>query len=58
MLEIGNAGNLYIDERAPWSLFKQGAAASEAAAKVSFFPLFFFKRKNCEDHKLDFPHLK
>ncbi|CBI31697.3 hypothetical protein VitviT2T_019216 [Vitis vinifera] len=33
VLEIGNAGNLYIDERAPWSLFKQGAAASEAAAK-------------------------
>ncbi|KAK9139730.1 hypothetical protein Scep_009411 [Stephania cephalantha] len=31
--EIGNAGNLYMDERAPWSLFKQGGAASEAAAK-------------------------
>lgn len=35
ILEIGNAGNVYMDERAPWSLFKQGGAASEAAAKVS-----------------------
>ncbi|XP_065872179.1 methionine--tRNA ligase, chloroplastic/mitochondrial isoform X2 [Euphorbia lathyris] len=33
VLEIGNAGNVYMDERAPWSLFKQGGAASEAAAK-------------------------
>ncbi|EEF33920.1 methionine-tRNA synthetase, putative [Ricinus communis] len=33
VLEIGNAGNAYMDERAPWSLFKQGGAASEAAAK-------------------------
>lgn len=33
VLEIGNAGNLYIDEHAPWSLFKQGGASSEAAAK-------------------------
>ncbi|XAR66305.1 Methionine--tRNA ligase [Bertholletia excelsa] len=33
VLEIGNAGNLYMDERAPWSLFKQGGAASEAAAQ-------------------------
>ncbi|KAF7827449.1 methionine--tRNA ligase, chloroplastic/mitochondrial [Senna tora] len=33
VLEIGNAGNSYMDERAPWSLFKQGGAASEAAAK-------------------------
>ncbi|PSS32593.1 Methionine--tRNA ligase [Actinidia chinensis var. chinensis] len=33
VLEIGNAGNLYIDEHAPWSLFKQGGAAAEAAAK-------------------------
>lgn len=36
VLEIGNAGNSYMDERAPWSLFKQGGAASEAAAKVRF----------------------
>ncbi|XP_059457967.1 methionine--tRNA ligase, chloroplastic/mitochondrial isoform X2 [Corylus avellana] len=34
ILEIGNAGNSYMDERAPWSLFKQGGTASEAAAKV------------------------
>ncbi|KAK4579112.1 hypothetical protein RGQ29_028971 [Quercus rubra] len=34
ILEIGNAGNSYMDERAPWSLFKKGGAASEAAAKV------------------------
>ncbi|KAJ0046175.1 hypothetical protein Pint_06258 [Pistacia integerrima] len=33
VLEIGNAGNSYMDERAPWSLFKQGGAASETAAK-------------------------
>ncbi|CAI9092443.1 OLC1v1027672C1 [Oldenlandia corymbosa var. corymbosa] len=33
VLEIGNAGNLYINEQAPWSLFKQGGAASESAAK-------------------------
>ncbi|RHN77230.1 putative methionine--tRNA ligase [Medicago truncatula] len=33
VLEIGNAGNSYMDERAPWSLFKQGGTASEAAAK-------------------------
>ncbi|XP_062003202.1 methionine--tRNA ligase, chloroplastic/mitochondrial isoform X3 [Rosa rugosa] len=34
VLEISNAGNSYMDGRAPWSLFKQGGAASEAAAKV------------------------
>ncbi|XP_019441623.1 PREDICTED: methionine--tRNA ligase, chloroplastic/mitochondrial [Lupinus angustifolius] len=33
VMEIGNAGNLYMDEHAPWSLFKQGGTASEAAAK-------------------------
>lgn len=33
ILEIGNAGNLYVNDRAPWSLFKQGGDASEAAAK-------------------------
>lgn len=33
VMEIGNAGNVYINERAPWSLFKEGGAASEAAAK-------------------------
>lgn len=33
VLEIGNAGNSYMDERAPWSLFKQGGASSDAAAK-------------------------
>lgn len=48
VLEISNAGNLYIDEHAPWSLFKQGGAASEAAAKVAQTPSFifflFFKR--------------
>ncbi|XP_068331291.1 methionine--tRNA ligase, chloroplastic/mitochondrial-like [Pyrus communis] len=33
VLEISHTGNLYMDERAPWSLFKQGGAASEAAAK-------------------------
>ncbi|KAJ0973760.1 hypothetical protein J5N97_015725 [Dioscorea zingiberensis] len=33
VLEIGNAGNLYIDQRAPWSLFKQGGTSTEMAAK-------------------------
>lgn len=33
VLEIGNAGNVYIDENAPWSLFKQGDSAFETAAK-------------------------
>ncbi|CDP00066.1 unnamed protein product [Coffea canephora] len=33
VLEIGNAGNLYMNQQAPWSLFKQGGAASETAAK-------------------------
>ncbi|KAK6933201.1 Methionyl/Leucyl tRNA synthetase [Dillenia turbinata] len=33
VIEIGNAGNLYMDEQAPWSNFKKGGAASEAAAK-------------------------
>ncbi|EOY18194.1 Methionyl-tRNA synthetase / methionine--tRNA ligase / MetRS (cpMetRS) [Theobroma cacao] len=33
VLEIGNAGNLYMDKHQPWSLFKQGGAATEAAAK-------------------------
>nr|XP_043618541.1 methionine--tRNA ligase, chloroplastic/mitochondrial [Erigeron canadensis] len=33
VLEIGNAGNLYIDGHAPWSLFKQGGASFDSAAK-------------------------
>ncbi|XP_043689247.1 methionine--tRNA ligase, chloroplastic/mitochondrial isoform X2 [Telopea speciosissima] len=33
VLEIGNAGNLYLDEHAPWSRFKQGGSSNEAAAK-------------------------
>ncbi|KAK6929325.1 Methionyl/Leucyl tRNA synthetase [Dillenia turbinata] len=33
VIEIANAGNLYMDEQAPWSNFKKGGAASEAAAK-------------------------
>jgi len=37
VLEIGNAGNAYMDERAPWSLFKQGGAAAEDASKVHLF---------------------
>ena len=34
VLEIGNAGNAYMDQRAPWMLFKQGGVSAEAAAKV------------------------
>ncbi|GAB2276594.1 Methionine--tRNA ligase, chloroplastic/mitochondrial [Dionaea muscipula] len=33
VIEIANAGNIYVDKRAPWSLFKQGGAAAEAASK-------------------------
>ncbi|KAG8368882.1 hypothetical protein BUALT_Bualt15G0092800 [Buddleja alternifolia] len=33
VLEIGNAGNVYINEKAPWSLFKQGDSGFETAAK-------------------------
>ncbi|KAK2978109.1 hypothetical protein RJ640_009273 [Escallonia rubra] len=44
VLEIGNAGNVYIDERAPWSLFKQGDAAFEAAAKVMAQPTPVFAK--------------
>nr|GEV41244.1 methionine--tRNA ligase, chloroplastic/mitochondrial [Tanacetum cinerariifolium] len=33
VLEIGTAGNLYIDGCAPWSLFKQGGASFDSAAK-------------------------
>ncbi|XP_047327885.1 methionine--tRNA ligase, chloroplastic/mitochondrial [Impatiens glandulifera] len=33
VLEIGNAGNLYMDEHAPWSSFKKGGTASETASK-------------------------
>ncbi|EOA23653.1 hypothetical protein CARUB_v10016854mg [Capsella rubella] len=33
ILEIGNAGNTYMDQRAPWFLFKQGGDSAEAAAK-------------------------
>ncbi|KAL7584444.1 hypothetical protein Lser_V15G44271 [Lactuca serriola] len=33
VLEIGNAGNLYIDEHAPWSLFKKGGTSFDSAAK-------------------------
>lgn len=33
VIEIGNAGNLYIDEHAPWSLFKEGGASFDSAAK-------------------------
>ncbi|KAL6013500.1 hypothetical protein ACLOJK_003998 [Asimina triloba] len=33
VLEIGNAGNLYIDEHAPWLLFKKGGASAATAAK-------------------------
>jgi hypothetical protein len=35
ILEIGNLGNLYIDEQAPWSCFKQGGESAEKAAKVN-----------------------
>ncbi|CAH9076568.1 unnamed protein product [Cuscuta epithymum] len=33
VIEIGNAGNSFIDKQAPWSLFKQGGVDFEIAAK-------------------------
>ncbi|CAN7014203.1 unnamed protein product [Brassica oleracea var. botrytis] len=33
VLEIGNAGNSYMDQRVPSMLFKQGGLSAEAAAK-------------------------
>ncbi|CAN8279410.1 unnamed protein product [Cochlearia groenlandica] len=33
VLEIGNAGNTYMDQRAPWFLFKEGGVSAETAAK-------------------------
>ncbi|KAG6415040.1 hypothetical protein SASPL_122441 [Salvia splendens] len=33
VLEIGSAGNVYIDEKAPWSLFKQGESGFTTASK-------------------------
>ncbi|KAL6571489.1 Methionine--tRNA ligase, chloroplastic/mitochondrial [Orobanche hederae] len=33
VLEIGNAGNVYINQKAPWSLFKQGGSGFETASK-------------------------
>ncbi|CAM8886924.1 unnamed protein product [Rhodiola kirilowii] len=33
LLEIANAGNLYMNTRAPWTGFKAGGDAAEAAAK-------------------------
>ncbi|KAJ3673926.1 hypothetical protein LUZ60_005918 [Juncus effusus] len=33
VMGIGNAGNLYIDENAPWSSFKKGGPSAETAAK-------------------------
>uniref|UniRef100_A0A7N0TPI9 methionine--tRNA ligase n=1 Tax=Kalanchoe fedtschenkoi TaxID=63787 RepID=A0A7N0TPI9_KALFE len=34
LLEIANAGNLYMNDRAPWTGFKIGGNAADAAAKV------------------------
>jgi hypothetical protein len=33
-----------MDENAPWTRFKQGGAASEAAAKVSHVKFFFLQK--------------
>lgn len=35
ILSIASAGNLYMNDKAPWSLFKQGGSAAEGAAQVS-----------------------
>lgn len=34
ILGIAHAGNLYMNDKAPWSLFKQGGSAAEDAAQV------------------------
>lgn len=33
VIDIANAGNLYLDEHTPWSLFKKGESSAEEAAK-------------------------
>jgi methionyl-tRNA synthetase len=39
ILNIASAGNVYMNDRTPWSLFKQGALASNEASQV-FPPMF------------------
>lgn len=39
ILGIATAGNLYMSEKAPWSLFKEGGSAAEDAAQVPFTSL-------------------
>ena len=34
ILSIASTGNVYLDERAPWSLFKKGGSFAEEASKV------------------------
>ena len=41
ILGIAHAGNLYMNDKAPWSLFKQGGSAAEDAAQVSATSLLF-----------------
>lgn len=33
VIDIANAGNVYLDEHTPWSLFKKGDSSAEEAAK-------------------------
>jgi len=39
ILNIASAGNVYMNDRTPWSLFKQGGLASNEASQV-FPPMF------------------
>ena len=41
ILGIAYAGNLYMNDKAPWFLFKQGGSAAEDAAQVSATSLSF-----------------
>lgn len=52
ILSIASAGNLYMNNKAPWSLFKQGGSAAEDAAQVSLMVSFMVIDGGCVQSKL------
>ena len=47
MLGIATGGNMYLDEKAPWSQFKKGEAEREAAGQVRLaYVAFFYSNKS------------
>lgn len=39
ILAIASAGNVYMNDRVPWSLFKQGGSAADEASQVFLLSL-------------------